>query len=307
MPDVSIAARYISGQTIRQIADELKLPTQTVLIEVYTSDEFVQWVLSKPINTPKFIARYLEVFTNDRIRDCEILGIGQVRYNHLKHALITSGRLKARRHGIYTEKQVKAIERYLNSPETRDDKSKRVAKRIDTKCLNRMVTRATGVKLTEYRRASGLSIGRLIEEIGISKSIIHRCIRDGILTIPYDDAQITNLLRKGLAMKSTTNRATPRWRQLIAGIRDMARYDYISVKHLCRILPVTSHGIDYHIKTLTPCLQLTPGQHNRVAYNREATAVLIGEWLGPKYRWMVRQVDDDWLDLRCEWYTWKTS
>ena len=307
MPDVSIAARYISGQTIRQIADELKLPTQTVLIEVYTSDEFVQWVLSKPVNDAKFIARYLEVFTNDRLRDCAELSIGMVRYNHVKHALITSGRLQAKRHGIYTEKQVKALERFLNSPETRDDKSKRVAKRIDTKCLNRMVTRATGVKLTEYRRASGLSIGRLIEELGVSKSIIHRCIRDGILTIPYDDAQVATLLRRGLAMRPATNAAAPRWRQLIASIRDVARYDYVSTTHLCHILPATSRGVEYHTKILTPRLQLTPGQHHRVAYDREATALLIGEWLGPKYRWAVRQVDADWTPLKCAWYTWKTS
>lgn len=84
MTNPSIAARYISGQTIRQIADELNLPTQLVLQEVYTSDEFVTWVFSKPGNTDEFLNRYLEVFTNDRVRDCRILGISVVRYNHVK-------------------------------------------------------------------------------------------------------------------------------------------------------------------------------------------------------------------------------
>ncbi len=307
MSDVSITARYISGQTIREIASELNLPTQTVLIEVYTSDEFVQWVLAKPINTPEFIARYLEVFTNDRIRDCEILGIGQVRYNHVKHALITSGRLDAKRHGIYTEKQVKTLERYLNSLESRGDTSKRVAKRVDTKCLHRMTTRATGVKITEHRRDSGLSMAKLTEEIGISRQLIHRCMRDGLLKFPYDDIQITALLRKGLAMRASTNHASPHWQRLIASIRDVARYNYISTRYLYSILPSTIRGIEYHTNALTPRLQLTPNQYHRIAYDREKTAKMVGEWLGPKYRGMVRDVSSDWQELRCEWYTWKTS
>lgn len=307
MPDVSITARYISGQTIREIARELKLPTQTVLAEVYTSDEFVQWVLSNPINTPEFITRYLEVFTNDRIRDCETLGIGQVRYNHLKHALITIGRLDARRHGIYTEKQVKALERYLNSVETRNDRSKRMAKRVDTKNLYDLIPRAIGVRLTEHRRDNGFSMAKLTEEIGISRQLIHRCVRDGVLKFPYDDTQIVNLLRNGLAMRATANRAAPQWRRLIASIRDMARYDYVSTRYLYSILPSTRRGIQYHTKALVPRLQLAPDQHCSFAYDREEAARMVGEWLGPKYRWAVRQVDDDWLDLKCEWYTWKTS
>lgn len=307
MPDVSITARYISGQTIREIASELKLPTQTVLAEVYTSDEFVQWVLSNPINTPEFITRYLEVFTNDRIRDCKTLGIGQVRYNHLKHALITSGRLDVKRHGIYTEKQVKALERYLNSVETRNDRSKRMAKRVDTKNLYDLIPRAIGVRLTEHRRDNGFSMARLTEEIGISRQLIHRCVRDGVLKFPYDDTQIVNLLRNGLAMRATANRAAPQWRRLIASIRDMARYDYVSTRYLYSILPSTRRGIQYHTKALVPRLQLAPDQHCSFAYDREEAARMVGEWLGPKYRWAVRQVDGDWQDLKCEWYTWKTS
>lgn len=307
MPDVSITARYISGQTIREIASELKLPTQTVLAEVYTSDEFVQWVLSNPINTPEFITRYLEVFTNDRIRDCKTLGIGHVRYNHLKHALITSGRLDVKRHGIYTEKQVKALERYLNSVETRNDRSKRMAKRVDTKNLYDLIPRAIGVRLTEHRRDNGFSMARLTEEIGISRQLIHRCVRDGVLKFPYDDTQIVNLLRNGLAMRATANRAAPQWRRLIASIRDMARYDYVSTRYLYSILPSTKRGIQYHTKALVPRLQLAPDQHCSFAYDREEAARMVGEWLGPKYRWAVRQVDGDWQDLKCEWYTWKTS
>lgn len=307
MPDVSITARYISGQTIREIARELKLPTQTVLAEVYTSDEFVQWVLSNPINTPEFITRYLEVFTNDRIRDCKTLGIGHVRYNHLKHALITSGRLDVKRHGIYTEKQVKALERYLNSVETRNDRSKRMAKRVDTKNLYDLIPRAIGVRLTEHRRDNGFSMARLTEEIGISRQLIHRCVRDGVLKFSYDDTQIVNLLRNGLAMRATANRAAPQWRRLIASIRDMARYDYVSTRYLYSILPSTRRGIQYHTKALVPRLQLAPDQHCSFAYDREEAARMVGEWLGPKYRWAVRQVDGDWQDLKCEWYTWKTS
>jgi len=308
MTNPSIAARYISGQTIRQIADELNLPTQLVLQEVYTSDEFVTWVFSKPGNTDEFLNRYLEVFTNDRVRDCRILGISVVRYNHIKHALITNGELKAPRAGIYTSAQVKALERYLNTPEgRRNGERHRLMKRVKTKTLYEMVERATGVTLTEYRESHGLSKRRLMTETGAHRSVINHCIEYGMISLPYTDEMIENLFRRGLAMFHTSNQAAPRWRQLIGDIRDIARHKHISSTYLYSIIPGTHNGIRYHMRNLPIQLRLYKKQNQLYAYEREPVAQIVGDWLGPKYRWAARQVDGDWLGLKCDWYTWRTG
>ena len=308
MHKVSMAARYISGQTIRQIADELQLPAQMVLQEVYTSDEFVSWVFSKPGNDDELLNRFLAVFTNDRIRDCKILGIGKVRYNHIKHALITNGELKARREGIYTDAQIKALEKFINTPEgRRNGNHLRVMKRTKLYALYDVIKRATGVKVTEYRVSCGLSKGKLMLETGVNKSVINNCIKYGIISLPYTDEMIEGALRAGLAMNSNTNRAAPRWRELIGDIRDIARYKYISATYLYSILPATPNGIRYHIAHLPVRVRLYPEQNSFHAYDREVVAQIIGDWLGPKYRWAVRQVDGDWLPLKCNWYDWKTS
>ena len=307
MHSISLAARYIGGQTIRQIADELKLPTQMVQQEVYTSDEFVSWVFSKPGNDDELLNRFLEVFTNDRKRDCRILKISVVRYNHIKHALITNGELKARREGIYTESQIKTLEKFINTPEKRNGEHLRVMKRAKVKSLYDAVKRATGVKVTEYRKSVGLSKGKLMDEIGANKSVIRNCIKHGLITLPYTDEMIESVLRVGLAMHHNTNDAAPRWRGLIADIRDIARHQFVSTKYLYSILPVTPKGILYHTKHLPVRVRLYPEQNCLYAYDREAVAQIVGDWLGPKYRWAVRQVDGDWLPLKCRWYTWKTS
>ena len=308
MHSISLTARYISGQTIRQIADELQLPTQMVLQEIYTSDEFTTWVFSRPGNDDELLNRFLEVFTNDRARDCKILGIGQVRYNHIKHALINNGELKTRRIGIYTESQIKTLEKFINQPEgRRNGEHKKVMKRCKIKSLYSIVKRATGVKVTEYRRASGLSKGKLMEETGANKSVINNCLKYGVISLPYTDETIESLFRDGLAMLQTSNHAAPRWRGLIADIRDIARHTFVSTKYLYSILPVTPKGILYHTRNLPVRLRLYPEQNNLFAYDREAVAQIVGNWLGPKYRWAVRQVDGDWLNLKYDWYTWRTG
>lgn len=307
MQNISIAARYIGGQTIRQIADELQLPTQMVQQEVYTSDEFVSWVLSRPGNDDGLLNRYLTVFTNDRKRDCSILKIGQVRYNHIKHAMITSGKLKCRREGIYTAGQIKILEKFINQPETRNGEYLQVMKRVKVKSLYETIKRATGLGVTEYRQSAGLSRGTLIQETGANKSIIKNCIKHGLITFPYDDLMIESVFRAGLALHPSTNNAASHWRSLITDIRDIARYKYISTKYLFSILPVTSKGIFYHTKHLPIRIQLYPEQNSLFAYDREAVAQIVGDWLGTKYRWAVRQVDGDWLPLKCKWYDWKSS
>jgi hypothetical protein len=308
MHSISLAARYIAGKTIRQIANEMKLPTQMVLQEIYTSNEFVSWVFSKPGNDDEFLNRYLEVFTNNRVRDCTILGIGVVRYNHIKHALITNGELKAPREGIYTAAQIKALEKFINQPEgRRNGEHLRVMKRTKLYALYDAVKRATGVKVTEYRKSVGLSKGKLIQDTGANKSIVNNLIRHGLITLPYTDEMIESVLRVGLAMHSNTNRAAPRWRELIGDIRDIARYKYISAPYLYSLLPATPNGIRYHIRHLPVRVRLYPEQNSFHAYDREAVAQIVGNWLGTKYRWAVRQVDGDWLPLKCKWYDWKTS
>jgi hypothetical protein len=301
-------ARYISGQTIKAIATELCMTSQEVQNHIYTSDDFVSWVLAKPVNTPQFIARYLEVFTNNRARDCDILGCGQVQYNHLKHALITSGRLKAPRRGIYTEKQVKAIDKWVSRPEVKNVPDRVITRAgLNPTSLHGIIKRATGMRVREWRTMSGLSFAQLQRELGVSKSLVDRCIANGLLTMPYEIDQIANLLRRGLAMLVGTNTADPRWHRLIASVRDTMRYKYISTRYLYDILPATSRGIHYHTKDLQVHLRLYPNQNNLFAYDREDVARVVGEWLGPKYRWAVRQVDADWTPLKCKWYTWKTS
>jgi len=307
MHSISLAARYISGQTIRQIADELQLPTQMVQQEIYTSDEFVSWVFSKPGNNDEFLNRYLEVFTNNRDRDCKILGIGKVRYNYIKHALITNGELKAPREGIYTDAQIKALEKFINAPARRNGECNRLMKRVKTKTLYQMVERATGVKVTEYRQSHGLSKRRLIIETGASKSVINNLMKYEMITFPYTDEMMENAFRAGLAMLPSSNHAAPRWRGLIADIRNIARYKYVSTTYLYSIIPGTQNGIRYHMRNLPIRLRLYPEQNCLYAYDREAAAQIVGDWLGPKYRWAVRQVDGDWLPLKCDWYTWKTS
>jgi hypothetical protein len=307
MHSISLAARYISGQTIRQIADKMKLPTQMVLQEIYTSDEFVSWVFEKPGNDDKLLNRFLKVFTNDRERDCKILGIGKVRYTHIKHALITNGELKARREGIYTAAQIKALEKFINTPEKRNGEHLRVMKRAKVKALYDAVRRATGVAVTEYRKSVGLSKTKLMYETGANKSIVKNCIKHGIITLPYTNEMIETAFRDGLAMHPSSNNAAYRWRGLIADIRDIARHKYVTTRYLQSILPATPNGIRYHIKHLPVRVRLYPEQNCLYAYDREPVAQIIGDWLGPKYRWTVRQVDGDWLPLKCNWYTWKTS
>jgi hypothetical protein len=307
MHSISLAARYIAGQTIRQIADELKLPTQMVQQEIFTSDEFVTWVFSKPGNNDELLNRFLKVFTNDRERDCKILGIGKLRYNHIKHALITNGELKARREGIYTESQIKTLEKFINQPAGRKGEHLRVMKRVKVVSLYDVIKRATGVKVTEYRRSCGLSKGKFMEETGANKSVVNNCIKHGVISLPYTDEMIETLFRDGLAMLHTSNNAAPRWRSLIADIRDIARHKFVSTKYLYSILPVTPKGILYHTRNLPIRLRLFPEQNNLFAYDREAVAQIVGNWLGTKYRWAVRQVDGDWLPLKCKWYDWKTS
>jgi hypothetical protein len=308
MHSITIAARYIGGQTIRQIADQMKLPTQMIQQEVFTSDEFVSWVFSKPGNTDEFLNRYLEVFTNDRDHDCKTLGIGKLRYNHIKHALITNGELKARREGIYTAAQIKALEKFINQPEgRRNGEHIKTMKRCKVKALYDVVKRAMGVKVTEYRRSHGLSKRRLITETGASKSVINNLLKYEVITFPYTDEMIENTFRAGLAMLQSSNHAAPRWRELIGDIRDIARHKYVSTRYLQSILPVTRNGIFYHLKHLPVRVQLYPEQNCLYAYDREAVAQIVGDWLGSKYRWEIRQVDGDWLPLKCDWYTWKTS
>lgn len=301
-------ARYISGQTIKEIATELGMTSQEVQNQIYTSDDFVSWVLSKPANTPQFIARYLEVFTNNRVRDCAILGCSQMRYNHLKHALVTSGRLKAPRAGIYTEKQVKAIDKWVSRPEVKNVPDRVITRAgLNPTSLHSIIKRATGMRVREWRTTSGLSFAQLQRELGVSKSLIEYCIAKGLLTMPYETDQIATIFRRGLAMLASTNAAAPQWHRLIASVRDTMRYKYVSTKYLYEILPATSRGIHYHTKELQVHLRMYPKQNSLFAYDREDAARVIGEWLGPKYRWAVRQADADWLPLKCEWYTWKTS
>jgi len=307
MYENSMVMRYISGETIRQIADDLKLPTQMVMTDIYTSPDFAEWVFSKPCNDDKFLNRFLEVYTNDRERDCAILKIGKVRYNHVKHALITNGELKANREGIYSVAQIKALEKYINKPESKSGERNRIIRRYKVKALYDVIHRATGVRVTEYRRSMGLSKAKLHEELGTNKSVINNCIRFGLLTIPYTDEQIENLFRAGLAMHPDTNNAAPRWRGLIAAIRDIGRYQYVSTKYLYSIVPSVPKTVLYHLRNLPVRLRLYPEQNNLFGYDREAAAQIIGDWLGPKYRWAVRQVDGDWLPLKCGWYDWKTS
>lgn len=307
MQNISIAARYIGGQTIRQIADEMKLPTQMVHQEVYTSDEFVSWVLSRPGNDSEFLNRFLTLFTGNRLLDCKILGIGQVRYNYIKHAMVTAGKLKCRREGIYTDAQIKTLEKFINTPEGRKGEHLHVMKRAKVKSLYSVIKHATGVKITEYRESSGLSKSKLRGETGANTSVINNCIKYGLLSLPYDDSMIESIFRAGLALHPGTNNAASHWRLLIADIRDIARHKYISTKYLYSILPATPNGILYHTKSLPVRVQLYPEQNNLFAYDREAVAIIVGDWLGPKYRWAVRQVDRDWLSLKCKWYDWKTK
>lgn len=301
-------ARYISGQTIKEIATELGMTSQAVMNHIYTSDDFVSWVLSKPSNTPEFVARYIEVFTGVQAHDCAILGISQMRYNHLKHALVTSGRLKARRAGIYTEKQIKAIGRWVSRPETKNVPDRVITRAgLNPTTLHNVIKRATGMRVREWRTTSGFSLAQLQRELGVSKSLIEHCIAEGLLTIPYEVDQIATLFRNGLAMLATTNAAAPRWHRLIASVRDTMRYKYVSTKYLSEIIPATPKGIRYHTMHLPVHLRMYPGQNNLFAYDREEVAQVVGEWLGPKYRWAVRQVDADWQPLKCSWYTWRTS
>lgn len=307
MNEKTLTARYIGGQTIRKIADKMQLPTQIVQQEIYTSDEFVSWVLSRPGNDSEFLNRYLTLFTDNRLLDCKILGIGQVRYNYIKHALITTGKLKCQREGIYTDAQIKTLEKFINTPEGRKGERLQVMKRAKVKSLYDTIKRATGVKITEYRESSGLSKSKLGGETGANKSVIKNCIKYGLLSLPYNDLMIESVFRAGLALHPGTNNAASHWRLLIADIRDIARYKYISTKYLYSILPATPKGILYHTKDLPVRVQLYPEQNNLFAYDRESVAQIVGDWLGPKYRWAVRQVDGDWLPLKCKWYDWITK
>lgn len=307
MYENSMVMRYISGETIRQIADDLQLPTQMVMTDIYTSPDFAEWVFSKPCNSDEFLNRFLAVYTNDRERDCAILKIGKVRYNHVKHALITNGELKANREGIYSTAQLKALEKYINKPESKSGERDRIMKRYKVKSLYDVIHRATGVRVTEYRRSMGLSKAKLIEELGASKTIINNAIRYNLITIPYTDAQIENLFRIGLAMHPSANHAAPRWRELIRAVRDVGRFQYVSTKYLYSISPSVPKTVLYHLRNLPVRLRLYPEQNDLFGYDREAAAQVIGDWLGAKYRWAVRQVDGDWLPLKCKWYDWKTS
>lgn len=303
-----LVLRYTSGQKLKEIALDEKMPVQDVRTAIYTSPEFADWVLSQPSNTREFVAHYCRVFTGVRAVDMEILRMNNDRYNHLKHALLTLGRIKGTRKGIYNAGQMRVITAHIGALETKKDMTKKFVRQgISAESIGQTIRRAVGSSIREYRRENNLSMPQLSEEVGISKGFIKILIQKELITVPYTHTQIASLLRAGMAMMPTTNRASRKWQNLITDVRNTARYDYVSTRYLFDTLPVTSRGIMYQLRHLTPQLRLHPQQKMLFGYRREEVAHIVGEWLGPKYRWAVRQVDRDWLTLKCDWYTWETK
>lgn len=296
---------YLAGSTIKEIATRYTVPYWRVRNAIIWSDELAERTLHQYAHK---IERLTALLTANPATRPEETGIDHGTFRKIRYALIVKGLIP--NHTRYTRRITLQEETRIQHLASVGGDWRQLGKLRQTTGRKTgqqayIARQILGQRILHYRQIAGYSMRHIAETVGIHSTMIQRLVEKQLLVLPFDDEQYRELLGRGLAMYEALNGSTPEYQPLVTYYRHEFRRKYITKKYICQITHANPNSITNTLKNNGIARELLLHDDARVTcYNRDLVARFIEKRWGRKLAVQLHEYDNDWLYLRCRWFTW---
>lgn len=299
-------ADYIAGAGIKEIAKRYMVPIWRVANAINWDATVAEFVVT--VKYPHHVAQVREILTRTPAisADCESIPIHPTIFRAIRYALIIREGFPnyTRYKRVVTPQEEARIQQIaeLNQQHNHLRKLAKTTGRTYQQQLN-ISNRILGKRIIQYRRDYGTCAREIEARYGIAQPRICHLLKLGVFQYPFTDDTLEDLLKRGFALYESANSITKPYQDITAHYRTIQRSRYASSTHISAATITARAVVSHNMKVNNiPFLALHPDGRYR-GYDRAAVTRYY-ERLGRRVVMELREYGNDWLHLRCSWYTW---
>lgn len=293
--DKRIIRAYKQGMTLRDITRHFDVSYDVIERTLCMDRQYARDVV-KRYQYP--LKRFVELYTSQTpINDImDALGLSYRDVSRLRQVSVTLGYAQWRITPTpLTQAAIDRIEQVMDTCPTEATMGDVVDELTngDYKPAIRYIRRTYGTTLTEWRNAYRYTLSSFSDITGVNLSSVSWWYRKKLFTLPWDDAQLTAMFERGMAMRRDIRLDTG-FAEVIRATRHRLKPKWMSRHHVAAI--VKREGIVRYIGAGMPHVEF-PGSWDNCAYDRVAMVDRIRQLIGRQAAIDASDYEADWLWL----------
>lgn len=299
-------SEYIGGAGIKEIAKRYLVPIWRVANAINWDSTVAEHVITT--RYPQHVQTVRDILTRTpAINACDkSVSIHPTIFRAIRYALIVREGFPnhTRYKRMITPQEEARIQQIadLNQQHNHLRKLAKTTGRTYQQQLN-ISNRILGKRLIQYRRDYGTCAREIEARYGIPQPRICHLLKLGVIEFPFTDESLVDMLKRGYALYESANTITKPYQDITAHYRTLYRSHYASTNHISDAT-ITARAVVWKNMQVhkIPFFALHEKSRYR-GYDRAAVARYY-ERMGRRVVMELREYDNDWLHLRCSWYTW---